>query len=451
MNVKRTFQMFGRRYAAAMKTAGHANLLISSKTWMETAGFIERCNDAIDALNTLTNKDEKRLNMKRVISDRNPQVENCLIDFLKWTLKWKVPFGSHPGFLDGLPMTISSILNLYHDLKLQFVDFELATGLLNQDNVEHLFSKFRQRGGNNANPTARGIRISTGHILSNGFTYKSAGCNTRKTEKECKSLLDTDNNEISLNIITSSSYNEAHKINNKNDSMSEEWNEEESDSEEDDDVGVLEDVDTLYGETKKSKESVENVEESQENIYEELDEYAQQAITYFCGFIVRRGLQKYNCGKCRNDWLKTPLDQSTNSEGYLRYREYTADHDLEDPDVLHLFRPQDNLVKIFSLFLKIFDEIWNKFWHYCPLLKTIIIESIKSIKNIKKTSEEFYLVKEWFDKSKPCYQHRIYFMQYVLKIKIIARTRLHNQESKLSNKIQVYKKNNQKLKNLYNM
>ncbi|XP_044006006.1 uncharacterized protein LOC122851023 [Aphidius gifuensis] len=191
MNVKRTFQMFGRRYAAAMKTAGHANLLISSKTWMETAGFIERCNDAIDALNTLTNKDEKRLNMKRVISDRNPQVENCLIDFLKWTLKWK-----------------------------------LATGLLNQDNVEHLFSKFRQRGGNNANPTARGIRISTGHILSNGFTYKSAGCNTRKTEKE------------------------SHKINNKNDSMSEEWNEEESDSEEDDDVGVLEDVDTLYGETK---------------------------------------------------------------------------------------------------------------------------------------------------------------------------------------------------------
>ncbi|KAF7992505.1 hypothetical protein HCN44_004849 [Aphidius gifuensis] len=109
--------MFGRRYAAEMQTAGKANLLIGSKTWMETSKFIERCNNAIDGLNTLSNKDEKRLNMKRILSGRNPQVENYLIDFLHWTSKWKVPLGSHLDFLDGLPMTVSSILNSFYDLK----------------------------------------------------------------------------------------------------------------------------------------------------------------------------------------------------------------------------------------------------------------------------------------------------------------------------------------------
>jgi len=54
---------------------------------------------------------------------------------------------------------------MYNTLKIQNKTFELATGLCNQDSVEHLFSKLRQRSGFNSNPTARMVRLPLRHIL----------------------------------------------------------------------------------------------------------------------------------------------------------------------------------------------------------------------------------------------------------------------------------------------
>ena len=52
-------------------------------------------------------------------------------------------------------MTAQDLVSLYLEMKTSYPDFELATGLCNQDSVEHAHSKLRGRGGFKANPTLR--------------------------------------------------------------------------------------------------------------------------------------------------------------------------------------------------------------------------------------------------------------------------------------------------------
>jgi len=89
--------------------------------------------------------------------------------------------------LKGFSITVQAILGTYNSLKMQYEAFELATGLCNQDSVEHLFSKLRQRGGFNSNPTARMVRLSLRHILCTGYIQTSDKDNVQcpETEVEC--------------------------------------------------------------------------------------------------------------------------------------------------------------------------------------------------------------------------------------------------------------------------
>ena len=48
MNVKRAFQLFSNKFAAAIRTAGYGKQLQTS-TWEATADFTERMNKIIDA------------------------------------------------------------------------------------------------------------------------------------------------------------------------------------------------------------------------------------------------------------------------------------------------------------------------------------------------------------------------------------------------------------------
>jgi len=84
----------------------------------------------------------------------------------------------------GFVITIKAILAIYKELKNKNEIFELATGLCNQDSAEHLFSKLRQRGGFNPNPTARMIRLSIKHILSTGYIQTSDKGNVQCPETE---------------------------------------------------------------------------------------------------------------------------------------------------------------------------------------------------------------------------------------------------------------------------
>jgi len=183
MNVKRALQLFSHTFAAAIKTTGYEKEL-NTITWQATADFAKRLNNIIDACNAYS------LNItfggKRPLSSKNPDIENLLIDFIEWCSRWSKSAENVvqiPCFKD-LVITIRAILATYKILASQYEGFELATGLCNQDSVEHLFFKLRQRGGFTPNPTARMIRLSIRHILSTGYIQTSDKGNVQCTESE---------------------------------------------------------------------------------------------------------------------------------------------------------------------------------------------------------------------------------------------------------------------------
>lgn len=75
-------------------------------------------------------------------------------------------------YFRGLVLTTRAILAVYEKLANQFQGFELATGLCNQDSVEHLFSKLRQCGGHNPNPTARMVQLHETYTVNRIYTNK---------------------------------------------------------------------------------------------------------------------------------------------------------------------------------------------------------------------------------------------------------------------------------------
>lgn len=122
-------------------------------------------NNIIDACNSYSLK--VTFGGKWPLSRKNPDIEILLTDFLQCCAKWS----KSPDFLIQVPcfkgfvITIKSILHVYTELVNKYETFELATGLCNQDSVEHLFLKVRQRGGFNPNPTARIVRLSIRHTV----------------------------------------------------------------------------------------------------------------------------------------------------------------------------------------------------------------------------------------------------------------------------------------------
>lgn len=218
MNVKRAFQLFSHRFAAAIKVAGDGKE-INSNTWKVTADFAENMNNIIDACNSYSLK--ITFGGKRPLSRKNPDIEILLTDFLQYCAKWS----KSPDFLIQVPcfkgfvITIKSILHMYTELVNKYETFELATGLCNQDSVEHLFSKVRQRGGFNPNPTARMVRLFIRHILSTGYIQTTNKGNVQceienetfinraneiiKTMENCLSTnnaIVTDENDLESNI-----------------------------------------------------------------------------------------------------------------------------------------------------------------------------------------------------------------------------------------------------------
>lgn len=84
INVKRAFQLFSHRFAAAIKVAGDGKE-INSNTWKVTADFAENMNNIIDACNSYSLK--VTFGGKRPLSRKNPDIEILLTDFLQCCAK----------------------------------------------------------------------------------------------------------------------------------------------------------------------------------------------------------------------------------------------------------------------------------------------------------------------------------------------------------------------------
>lgn len=99
----------------------------------------------------------------------------------------------------GFIITTQAIPTLYKELASKNEGFELATSLCNQDLVEHFFSKIRQRGEFNPNPTARMVRLSFRHIISTCYIQTSDKGNVQCSESEA--LINKPNQLIKLKIV----------------------------------------------------------------------------------------------------------------------------------------------------------------------------------------------------------------------------------------------------------
>lgn len=279
MNVKRAFQLFSHTFAAAIKTAGHEEEL-NTNTWQATADFAERMNDIIDACNSYSLK--IKFGGKRSLSPKNSDIEILLTEFVEWCLKWsksaetitKVPC------FKGFVITVKAILATYKALLSKNEEFELATGLCNQDSVEHLFSKLRQRGGFNPNPTARMIRLSIRHILSTGYIQTSDKGNVQCPETETLINEPSKLTKAIENVMETSSTTPEYDID-QNDKLLAE------------DANIIEEY-----------FDYENIENDEQH-----SSYDDNAIAFFAGFVARRSFQKNNCEKCRDIMMKTPSGQ----------------------------------------------------------------------------------------------------------------------------------------------
>lgn len=80
MNVKRVFQLFSNKFAAAIRIAGYGKEL-QTNTWEATANFTERMNKVIDACNSYSYN--IKIGGKRLLSDKNGDIENLLREFVK--------------------------------------------------------------------------------------------------------------------------------------------------------------------------------------------------------------------------------------------------------------------------------------------------------------------------------------------------------------------------------
>lgn len=92
-----------------------------------------------------------------------------------------------------------------------------------------------------------------------------------------------------------------------------------------------------------------------------LDIYNQNVIAFFAGYIARNNIRKTNYNDCRNIIMKTPMDDATENEIYIEFREY-PNPDENAPAVTKLVRPTELFSKVIEIQLKAFNRIWQRYW-----------------------------------------------------------------------------------------
>lgn len=272
---------------------------------------------------------------------------------MQWSSEWsKFPnkINQVPCFKDFI-ITTQVILTLYKELASKNEGFELATGLCNQDSVEHLFSKIRQRGGFNPNPTARMVRLLFRHIISTGYIHTSDKGNAQCPESEA---LIKKPNQLIKTVENCMSENNVATIDN--------------DVDDENDVALLTEL------LDKHADILEECDVDTDNV-SIFSNYDENAITFFAGYVARRCIERNDCLNCRATMLKTPMEDATPNEKYIEYSEYpNADEDA--PTVTKLARPTSFFTDIIKTQLMSFNRTRQHHWASTQVLEKIANEGI---------------------------------------------------------------------------
>lgn len=128
--------------------------------------------------------------------------------------------------------------------------------------------------------------------------------------------------------------------------------------------------------------------------------------------------------------MKTPMDESTENEKYIEFREY-ENEDEDAPTVTKLVRPTTLYTNITKTQLMAFNHTQQHYWASTKILEKIVTECVHATNKIHP---------KWLDKNEACYDHRMQALKYMIRVKLYSRTRYNNRAAKTTKNIPSKKK-----------
>lgn len=385
MTVRYATQVFSRRYVAAMQTAIQTGEL-KSATASNTAEFMLKLNNLFDCLNSRSFYDANTY--KCALSEKAPLVEKTLRDAISWIESWSVP-KNQPFCFDGLKQTINAVLGLWIDTKSEYP--YLLTQRLNQDPLENLFAKIRHRRGFDPNPSAKHFRLALQAIITS-FLQKSvetANCENDDDiymlERDCE-IINADFSQDTSPNITS--------------------------------VSAVSEVDTVKRTSTSSDFLTTSVTATVINPGEEtVHTLENQAVNYLAGYVAHRTLTQFHCDNCKKTLIKK--EESIDEMEFLIMK---RDYECED-NIKYLKRPSEETYQIVHCCLEIYEDFIRKEPHSVDI-KNKILNKIVECQHILL----------WLLEECACNEHRKYFLERLIKVKLYNTCKKLSMEKKQSDK-----------------
>lgn len=347
MTVSLATQVFSNSVAAAIRTAKETKEL-TSDTADATAKFVQVVNHMFDALNSRKRYDKNPY--KNALSEKSSFVNRALIDAKKifenlQKISYRNKDGqrkkilTRPPCFDGVVLTIEAVLQFYGE-ECSDKNSYIITKKLNQDIIENLFARFRQKGGYNRNPTAKVLRTIFRSNLVNSFIKlpKSKNCE------------DEGGNYLQLPIgIPVADYTS-------------------SDSYDCDDTRIPEQSEFEAAAISSSDVADEMAAASTSTTGTRTVTLEECSITYFAGYLGRSSTNKYKCQRCTENLFQ---DISLDDPKQILILNKTYDCS----NSVGLKMPSDNLLKLVQLAIDCFNKHFKSNIH-CKKIKLRLFKTI---------------------------------------------------------------------------
>lgn len=380
MSCKLALQIFSRAVAAAIRSCVE-NEQINKIEGLNTADFILTMNNLFDALNSerLYDKNPFRCG----ISDKNVQVLEILY-------KGKNIFNSitkiagresRPPCFDGMVQTISGILGLFEEGEKD--KCFILTKRLNQDFLENFFSKIRQHGGWNLNPSARIFRLSFRIQTITGLIKPSKTSNCEH---------DNDKQIILSDLLKSKIIKTTHFTDREN--TSDVVNKESA-----------EEVDEKAPEKKQVRIGISSLEEC--------------AVIYYAGYLLKKTRDKFQCTDCKNLAHNNPTGISLTDpkQIFILQRNYGSKSGLS------LVVPSEETAQVvqrsYLLFKKYFDNLKDREFVGSKLKNKLLSHNVRWLGN----------------KNDKCYEHKVFLIEHLVTTNLFKFCKWHGTVKSYSQKV----------------
>lgn len=385
MKCKLALQLFSKTFAMAIQTAAVTGQLQSTSA-MDTALFFLQLNNMFDILNSKCLYSSNPYNC--ALSDEKMDLKEYLLEGIE-TFKTLIKVDksgvqSRPPCFDGVIQSINAIMQMHEVQKSENFTY-LLTARLNQDILENFFSRVRQGGGFNSNPSARQFRTILRVNAVNDLIKPVLSANCEPDDDESIEVYSGNSkSKDSVSIILFHDVNTGGTV----------------------DEPELEEIDLqndYYRET--NEDEIDTTNTPLEYTLEE------NSLRYFAGYIVKCTIKKFNCNKCKEKFLKNNEDlmmiENTafeNNEVLLFLRSYCT-HNNE----LALKFPTDFATHLCRISMKFFNKTFNAHKHKADLSSYLFNGLLEVLYNeIKELGE---LVGE-------CEDHFHYFIRKIIVVRI---------------------------------